>query len=40
MEQEKREIPEIEIIDEGMELEGDIGPQRMCCWGAYSPTLA
>ncbi|MFP3999834.1 MAG: hypothetical protein ACOCR8_00885 [Desulfosalsimonas sp.] len=39
MEQEKSKHTEIEIIDEGTEPEGDIGPQRMCCWGAYSPML-
>lgn len=40
MEQEKTENLEIEIIDEGIEPEGDIIPQRMCCWGPYSPYLA
>jgi hypothetical protein len=39
MEPENKEQHEIEIIDEGIETEGDIGPQRMCCWGPYSPFL-
>ncbi len=28
------EYQEIEIIDEGIEAE-EIGPEMMCCWGAY-----
>lgn len=40
MEQEKKELQDIEIIDEGMGTEDGIGPEMMCCWGAYSPTFA
>lgn len=40
MEMETKEIPEMEIIEEGTAPDSDIGPQRMCCWGAFSPMLA
>lgn len=39
MELERKENPELEIINEGMEPEELVGPELMCCWGPFSPTL-
>ncbi len=36
-EEKKEEKKEIIVLDKGIKLDDIIGPQWVCCWGAYMP---
>lgn len=37
LEKEIEDCKDLEIVDAGLELEELIGPDMICCWGAYVP---
>ena len=39
-EQEKEETRDIVVLDEGISLTVEIGPEMICCWGAFMPLRA
>ena len=37
LEMERETSEDLEIIDTGIEIEGSVAPDMVCCWGPFAP---